>query len=537
MNLPLPLLAVTVCLFVGAGCATPDPERPNILFIMSDDHAFQAISAYDSSLIRTPNIDRLAREGMLFERGFVTNSICGPSRAALLTGKFSHVNGFHGNSDRFDPDQETFPKLLRADGYQTALIGKWHLGSDPQGFDFWRILPGQGWYYNPDFIEMDGQKKQYRGYVTDLITDFALDWLREEREDDRPFCLFYQHKAPHREWMPSSEDFDRFDDRQFSLPPTFYDNYAGRRGAGAAEMEVREHMNLTGDTKLSPEAATGYPGNDPYGVRQYTKEMSRMTDEQRAAWLTEYGPVEEDFLGRFQPTTETSDSLAEWKFQRYLTDYLRCIAAMDRNVGRVLDYLDREGLAENTIVVYTSDQGFFLGEHGWFDKRWMYEQSFRTPMLVRFPREVAAGSRSEALVQNIDFAPTLLDYARIPIPDAMQGESLRPVLKGERPAVRDALYYHYYGFPAIHRVKRHYGIRTDRYKLIHLYNDIDAWELYDLERDPHEINNLIDDPTYAEVETGLREQLSELREQYRVPEEDGFVSREGSGNVKAGRQH
>lgn len=514
-----------------SGVNQVEAERPNILVIMSDDHAFQAISAYDSTLIHTPNIDRLAQEGMLFHRGFVTNSICGPSRAALLTGKFSHKNGFHGNSDRFNPDQATFPKMLQAGGYQTAMIGKWHLGSHPQGFDFWRILPGQGWYYNPDFIEMDGQKKRYEGYVTDLITDFTLDWLQTDRQADKPFCLFYQHKAPHREWFPSSEDFDRFDDHEFPLPSTFYDEYTGREGAASQEMKIRDHMNLTGDTKLSPEVAEGYPSNDPYGVRQYTKELDRMTEVQRNAWLAEYGPISDTFNQHFTPSETVNDELAEWKFQRYLTDYLRCIAAVDRNVGRVLDYLEEAGLAENTIVVYTSDQGFFLGEHGWFDKRWMYEESFRTPILIRYPKVIPEGVVSKALVQNIDFAPTFLDYAGLPIPNAIQGKSLRPIFTDPEADVREAVYYHYYGYPAIHQVKRHYGIRTDRYKLMHLYHDIDAWELYDLEVDPTEIHNLIDDPNYQTIAQELRRKLTDLRQYYGVPETDQFVSKEGLGKV------
>jgi len=502
-------------------------ERPNILFIMSDDHAYQAISAYGSNLIQTPNIDRLAQEGVMFNQSFVSNSICGPSRACMLTGKLSHYNGFYGNGDCFDADQMTFPKLLQKSGYQTAMIGKLHLSSYPQGFDFWRILPEQGDYYNPDFIEMSGDTVRYPGYVTDLIGDFTLEWLQKKRDKEKPFCLFYHHKAPHREWLPAPRHFELFDSTKFELPETFFDDYKGRKAAQLQEMTIATHMNLTGDNKVEPIVAKDHPTDYAFGRDQYQLAISRMTKAQKEAWDKEYHQVSVDFQNKFKDLDEVSPEMAIWKYQRYMIDYLRCIASVDENVGRVLDYLDQNGLTENTIVVYTSDQGFYLGEHGWFDKRFMYEESFRTPLLVRYPKKIKPNRVSEALVQNIDYAPTFLDYAGISIPDSIQGISLRGIFEDKQPNVRDAVYYHYYGFPAFHQVRRHYGIRTDRYKLIHFYNDIDTWELYDLEKDKNELNNLIDDPLYEEIELSLREQLQKLREDYRVPEEDVFNSKEG----------
>jgi len=517
--------SVIFCMLFFTACGdrlidAPPDDRPNILFIMADDHAYQAISAYGGDLIQTPNIDRLAQEGMLFKRAFVTNSICGPSRAAILTGQFSHSNGFYGNGDHFNADQMTFPKLLQQSGYQTAMIGKWHLYSAPQGFDYWRVLPGQGWYYNPDFVNMDGDTTQYMGYVTNLITDFALEWLRDARDTSRPFCLMYQHKAPHREWFPDVAHFYLFDDKTFEPPPTFYDDYSGREAAKAQEMTVAYHMNLTGDNKVPLPIAEGYATDFRLGQNQYLAETGRMTPAQQQAWKQEYDPWAVDFKNQFFYQYDINKDMAEWKLDRYLTDYLRCVASVDDNLGRVLNYLDENSLTENTIVVYTSDQGFYLGEHGWFDKRFMYEESFRTPLIIRYPKEIQAGSTSDHLVQNIDIAPTFLDYADLEIPEVMQGTSVRPLFASnpETPW-RKAVYYHYYGYPDVHMVKRHYGVRTDRYKLIHFYYDIDSWEFFDLENDPQEMYNLIDDPAYRSTIDTVRNTLDSLTQAYGVPED------------------
>jgi len=435
---------------------------------MADDHAAHALSCYGSRLNKTPNLDRLAKEGMLFNNCFCTNSICAPCRAVILTGKYSHINGKIDNTKQnpFDGAQQTFPKLLRNAGYQTAMIGKWHLRTEPTGFDYWNVLPGQGKYHNPTFIEM-GQTKKYEGYVTDLITDFSIDWLKK-RNADKPFMLMYHHKAPHRNWQPNKKYKEAFKNKQFVTPETFDDNYDTRSNAARQQaMTIEKHFRVPGDTKVEPPA--GLSGPD----------------------------------------------LKLWKYQRYMQDYLACIASIDENVGRFLDYLDEAGLSDNTIVIYTSDQGFFLGDHGWFDKRFMYEESLRMPLLIRYPKEIKPGSVNDDIVLNLDFAPTFLDLARAEIAADIQGESLAPLLRGKMPANwRTAMYYHYYEYPGAHAVKRHYGIRTKRYKLIHFYYDIDAWELYDLEKDPKELNNLYDNPAYSGIIKNLKAQLQKLRKQY-----------------------
>jgi len=466
-----------------------DQQRPNILFIMTDDHDRQALSCYDSVLNKTPNLDRLAKEGMRFEHCCVTNSICEPSRAVILTGKCSHHNGVLDNRTQFDAGQQTFPKLLRKAGYQTAMIGKWHLKSSPTGFDYWNVLPGQGRYYNPTFIEM-GERKKYQGYVTDITTDRALEWL-EGRESDKPFCLMWHHKAPHRKWLPGPEQLGMYNDTTFPEPPTLFDDYSTRCAAAREqEMTIKDHMGRR-DLKL----------DDPGGL----------TDKQMKRWQAAFAKRKEEWKNRDFNDRE----LVRWKYQCYMRDYLSCIESVDQNVGRMLDYLDRSGLAENTVVVYTSDQGFFLGNHGWFDKRFMYEQPLHMPCLVRYPKEIPPGSVNDNIALNLDFAPTFLDFAGIDAPADMQGRSLRPILQGSTPDDwRSSMYYHYYEYPAVHMVKRHYGIRTERYKLIHFYFDIDAWELYDLKKDPHEVNNVYDDPAYAKVQKRLKEELRALQKQY-----------------------
>ena len=487
--------------------------RPNIIFIMADDHAERAISAYGHTLIKTPNIDRIAEEGALFRNSFVTNSICAPSRATMLTGKFSHINGKRDNLDTFDGDQVTFPKLLQKAGYRTAMIGKWHLKSTPQGFDDWNILIGQGHYYQPEFVH-NGDTSTVDGYVTDVITDYVLEYL-EKRKTDQPFCLLYHHKAPHRGWMPDVKDLALFADEEIPLPHNFYDEYSDRQAAREAEMKIAD-MFLSSDMKLMPgyyQEENGKGGNDQFDAEAaWRGQYARMYDEQRQEWDKHYLPINE----AFKEASLTGKALAEWKFQRYMKDYLRCIKSVDDNIGRVLDYLDENGLADNTIVVYTSDQGFYLGEHGWYDKRFMYEESMRTPLLVRFPQEIQPGTKPGDLVQNLDYAATFLDFAGVEIPMDVQGRSLRPLMNGTPvPGWRDAVYYHYYEYPrGWHKVKRHYGVRTQRYKLIHFYNDIDSWELYDLQNDPNEMNNLYDHVEYRQVQEDLHAKLEELREKY-----------------------
>jgi arylsulfatase A-like enzyme len=481
--------------------------RPNIVFIMSDDHAYQAISCYDSTLIRTPYIDRLAREGVRFAHGFCTNAICAPSRAALLTGKYSHMNGVVDNSVAFDGSQQTFPKLLQKAGYQTALFGKWHLKSDPTGFDYWNILPDQGNYYNPDFIEL-GVRTTRKGYVTDLITDDCLAWLKA-RKSDKPFCVLLHHKAPHRNWMPDLKHLSLFRNDTKPLPPTFFDTYATRSDpARRQEMRVADDLFLTYDLKLtSRDSLMADTRKQEADLQLWHTEYDRLSGEEQSAWNRAYEPENE----AFRKSPLQGEELARWKYQRYIKDYLRCIASIDENVGRLLAYLDESGLTKNTIVVYTSDQGFYLGEHGWFDKRFMYEESLRIPLIIRYPPEIRPGVISD-MVLNVDFAPTFLDYAGVRIPDDMQGRSIREVAGSRTPRDwRQSIYYHYYEYPGVHAVRRHYGVRTNRYKLIHFYYDIDAWELFDLQTDPHELTNVYDDPRYAATVPELRTELYRLQ--------------------------
>jgi arylsulfatase A-like enzyme len=473
------------------------PKRPNILFIMADDHASQAVGCYGSRINRTPSIDRIAAEGMRFENCFCTNGICAPSRAVILTGKHSHLNGVRDNAVAFDGGQMTFPKLLQAAGYETALLGKWHLKSDPTGFDHWTILPGQGEYYNPDLFEQ-GVAARRTGYVTDILTDLAEDFLRSGRDASKPFLLMLHHKAPHRNWQPAERHLNLFDDAAFPEPPTLRDDYATRsRAALEQEMTIRDHMTLGSDLKLDPPP-------------------ERMDATQKAAWERAYGPKRE----AFRKAGLSGDGLLRWKYRRYLQDYLGTIAGVDESAGRLLDVLDETGLAEDTLVVYCSDQGFFLGEHGWFDKRFMYEESLRMPLVMRFPGRIRPGSVNRDIVSNLDFAPTFLDAAGRGKPGEMQGRSFMPLLLGRSVAGwPESFYYHYYEFPAVHMAKRHYGVRTRRYKLIRFYHDIDAWELYDLEKDPFETRNVHGDPAYAEVRRGLETELRRLQAFYRDSDE------------------
>ncbi|MGB0175781.1 MAG: sulfatase family protein, partial [Owenweeksia sp.] len=427
-------------------------------------------------------------------------------------GKFSHLNGLKDNLDTFDSTQVTFPQLLQKEGYKTAVIGKWHLKTQPMGFDYWKVLPDQGQYYHPEFRTRNGMVKE-QGYVTDVVTDISMQWLDSVRQGDQPFLLMCQHKAPHREWWPNLPDVEEFTSREFPEPATLFDDYEGRgRAAKETEMTIHTHMALSSDNKIHPDIVNklGYKSFMNWYQRIHLEQYNRLSEEEKAKWDQYYGPINKDF----EKLAPKGKELTQWKYQRYMQDYLGTIRSVDDNVGRLMAYLDSTGLVENTIVVYTSDQGFYLGEHGWFDKRFMYEESFRTPLIVRWPGKIKAGTVDDHLVQNLDFAPTFLDAAGVQVPGDMQGRSLLPVFAEEANDWRDALYYHYYEYPGFHMVKRHYGVRTDRYKLIHFYYDIDEWELYDLEKDPQEMQNLYGNPEYAGVQEKMHVRLKELREQY-----------------------
>lgn len=492
-------------------------RRPNILFIMSDDHAYQAISAYQNHLITTPNIDRIAKEGIKFTNACVTNSICAPSRATILTGKHTHINGKTDNARPFDTTQVTFPELFQAAGYQTAMFGKLHFGNNPKGVDDFMILPGQGNYINPDFITKHGDTTRVEGYVTDVITDLTLDWMEQERDTTKPFLLMYLHKAPHRPWWPRPDKFEEFLDKKFPEPQTLFDDYEHRgTAAKTAEMNLLTHMMYNHDSKIRPELTKKMqpepfvPEYDGSFDNPYT---NRVTEAQKAAYAPILDKINADFEQNWP--TMTDREKMQWKYQRYMQDYLACISSVDDNVGRVLDYLDENDLSENTLVIYTSDQGFYLGEHGWFDKRFIYNESFKTPLLVRWPNTIQPGITNEEMVQNLDFAQTLLEAAQIAVPSDMQGESLMPLLTSNTEAWnRAAVYYHYYEYPAVHQVKRHYGIVTKEYKLAHFYYDVDEWELYDRVKDSLEINNVYGQPEYEEITALLKTKLEGLRKQY-----------------------
>ncbi|WP_244825963.1 sulfatase family protein [Carboxylicivirga linearis] len=513
MKQPIQILFLVLFVVCFSSCRTSGSKektktiKPNIVFIFSDDHAYQAISAYGGRLkdeAPTPNIDRIADEGMLFNRCVVTNSICGPSRATIISGKYGHLNGFVSNEGgtQFDGSQLTFPKVLQQGGYHTGIIGKWHLGSEPTGFDYWEVLPGQGFYYNPKFRTVDGIHEE-TGYVTDIITDKAIAYLDSVRTSDEPFMLMVQHKAPHREWEPGPNELSLYKDVTFSEPETLFDTYEGR-GSAAKEQDMTIDLTMRMDRDLKMFE------NEKLGT------TARLNKEQEKAWDKVYDPI----IKYYREADLSGNDLVRFKYQRYMQDYLACIAGVDKSVGKILNYLKEIGLDKNTIVVYSSDQGFYLGEHGWFDKRFMYEESLRTPLLVKWPGVISPGTQSDDIVSNLDFAETFLDMAGLNIPQQMQGESFVPILKGETPADwRKEFYYHYYEYPSWHMVKRHYGITTDRYKLIHFYYDVDEWELFDLKEDPHEMNNVYNDEKYADVKADLHERLIKLREKYKDSEE------------------
>ncbi len=461
--------------------------RPNILFIMSDDHAAHAISAYGSRINQTPHIDRLAKEGIRFDRCFAVNSICTPSRATILTGKYSHLNGVPV-FNRFDGSQPTVAKYLQAAGYHTGMIGKWHLGSDPTGFDEWTILPGQGVYFDPVFIDAKG-RRVLPGYVTDVITDLAIQFI-ENRPKDKPFFLMCHHKAPHRPWDPDAKHRAMFLGRHIPEPPTLDDDYATRTDA-IRECQQKVFRDLTRrDLKLVP----------PPGLKA----------AERAKWLA-VKPTEVEIEVHGEKRTLAGNALNRWKYQRYLQDYLACVQSIDDNVGRLLDRLDRCGLRENTVVIYTSDQGFFLGDHGLYDKRFMYEPSVRMPFLVRWPGVAKAGAVQDAMAINPDFAPTFMEIAGLAAPADMQGRSLVPLLAGSRPADwRTSWYYRYYHDPGDHNTRAHYGVRTETHKLIYFWKK-DQWELFDLVNDPDELHNLYNDPRQQGLVAKLKAELYRLK--------------------------
>ena len=494
--LQTPFIALQLWLVLA--CAAAANGRPNILFIFTDDHALNAISAYGGPLAEvapTPNLDRLGREGMRFDHCLVTNSICAPSRAVVLTGKYSHLNGQRTNRGSFDGSQQTVPKLLRKAGYQTAIVGKWHLKSTPTGFDHYEVLKGQGQYYNP-LLLTNGEAIKHTGYTTDIITDRALAWL-EGRDEEQPFFLMCQHKAPHGKWEPALRHLHSFDGVDIPEPPTLFDDYSGRSPAAAGhQMGIADHL---GPSRL---------------MFRYS---SKFTPEQHQVFDAYFGP-------RNQAAKEAGlegKQRTRWNYQRYIKNYLRCVKAVDENVGRMLDYLDDHGLADNTLVIYSSDQGFWLGEHGWFDKRWMYEESLHMPLLVRWPSVTRAGTSSAALVSNVDFAETFLDAAGTDIPADMQGRSLVPLLRGKMPGDwRKSHYYHYYEAGG-HGVPVHFGVTDGRFKLIRFPDEaIDAWEFFDLESDPMELRSRYGDPEFGDRIKAMKTELRRLQDELKVPAGD-----------------
>ena len=500
-------------------------QRPNILFIFSDDHALNAISSYNGPLSKvapTPNIDRLASEGAIFENSFCTNSICGPSRASILTGKHSHKNGFMTNTGKgLNMDQWLFSRDLQKSGYSTAVIGKWHLKNAPEGFDHWDILPGQGSYYNPVFLT-EGQngkewtKTQFKGYATDITTQKGIDFLNK-RDKDKPFMLMLQHKAPHRTFAPALRHLKAFDDITLPEPKTLFDEYKNRSVTlQVNEMEIDRHFRWCYDAKIRPEERQGVklPGiND-----NWAPEYSRMDAEQKKVWDAHFGPKNKAFIDDFKAGKFSHKDVVRWKYQRYLKSYLGTVKAVDESVGTMLKYLEDNGLANNTIVIYSSDQGFYLGEHGWFDKRWMYEESFKMPFLIKWSGVVKAGSRPKAMIQNIDYAPTFLEVAEVKVPAEVQGKSMLPMLKTlnkDHSDFRDAVYYAYYE-TGEHYVPQQYGVRTQRYKLVY-FHDSNEWNLYDLQEDPNEMQSFYNNPKYAEVQKKMHEEYERVREQYDAP--------------------
>ena len=547
----LPLAALACC-HTGAQAQEKDAqERPNIVYIMCDDHAYQTISAYGSALSQlapTPNIDRLAARGMRFDRAFVENSLSTPSRACLMTGLYSNQNGQRQLGEGIDTTRTFFTELLQEAGYQTAIVGKWHMGCEPKGFDYYHILNDQGQYYSPDFMGTDTGGKYVReeGYCTELVTDHCLDFL-DHRDPSRPFCLLLHQKAPHRNWLAPLKYLGRYDNVNFPMPDNFYDDYATRGSAAATQkMEITRYLRWEQDLKV-PEMLDTADLDSQDSYASLMGEVNRMTPKQRSAFWAYYAPRNRRLL----EANLTGRALDEWKYQAYIRDYMSVIAAVDESVGRVLDYLDEHHLTDNTIIVYTSDQGFYMGEHGWFDKRFMYEESFRTPLIIAWGKNIAPGSVCTKLVQNIDYAPTFLAAAGVKQPKEMVGRPLQPLFQtGDNTKKwRTSLYYHYYDYPTYHMVRKHDGVRTERYKLIHFYGrggvdaqvenkyqnmpgtreyncfkyleslgyfdpkdqDVDYNELYDLQADPEEMHNLYGQPGYERITRQLQRELDQYR--------------------------
>ena len=514
----LPALAIPLI-------ASPDAQarkRPNIIHIMSDDHSYQAISAYGHPLAAqapTPNIDRIAAEGLRFDRAYVENSLSTPSRACLMTGLYSHQNGQLTLGKGIDTSKVFVSELLRQNGYTTAVIGKWHMQCEPKGFDEYRVYKGQGEYYDPGFKtkESDGKYIREDGYSTELVTSHAIDFI-QQRDTSKPFCLFVHHKAPHRNWIPDIKYLDLYEDLDFPLPETFFDDYEGRgRAAHEQKMHIGNDMHMVYDLKVY-EHADSLKKGELWQLETISDALASMNEADRATWLEAYSRQNREYVEGRVP----QEQLAQWKYQRYVKDYLRCIKSVDDSVGEILRALEEEGILDETVIVYTSDQGFYMGEHGWFDKRFMYEESFRTPLVIRYPSLIKAGSVSDALVQNLDFAPTYLDLAGVKVPESMEGLSMVPLLQqnGQQPKKwRKYLYYHFYDNSPAHNVSRHDGVSDSRYKLIHFYGPEGTYEeLFDIQTDPNELNNLIDSPEYEKVKSRLSKTLVRFRKRLKVNE-------------------
>jgi arylsulfatase A-like enzyme len=497
-------------------------QRPNIIYIMSDDHDADAISAYNKKFISTPNIDRIAKEGVLFTRSFVSNSICGPVRATLLTGQFSHKNGMKDNRTRFDSSKITMPKLMQQGGYQTAIVGKWHLQSYPTGFDYWKILPGQGLYFEPRLISMNGDTSTFHGYATDVITDEAIKWL-DNRDVNKPFLLHLHHKAPHRYFFAPLKYIQQFHNKTFAEPPTLYIDTAGHGTAWHLQtMSILHDMKLCSDLKVDPKFLMDIPELKPDSAEivYYNAIFNRIPEPDRSGIKKIY----EERGKLLQQLKPKGKELLKYKYQWYVQDYMATVASVDENIGRLLEYLDKNDLTKNTLLVYTSDQGMFLGENGWFDKRWMYDVSMQSPLLMRWPGHIKPGTVNTNMVQTIDYAPTILDAAGIKVPDFMQGLSLVPTITGKQKIIpRHNLYYHFYEYNADHTVLQHLGVRGERYKLIYFY-PVNEWELYDLKTDPQEQKNLINSAAHQKILEQMKLELLNIRNKYDDHEQAGILN-------------
>ena len=503
-----------ICILLVCHKQSIADQKPNIVFIFSDDHAPHAIGAYNGwlkSVNPTPRIDELAKQGMLFEKSFCTNSICGPSRAVIMTGKHSHKNGFMNNGNTFNWNQQTFPKILRKAGYTTALYGKSHLKGNPKGFDDWKVLPGQGDYYNPDLITPKGRVR-IDGHCTDVVTDLAVEWLKAGRDKTKPFMLMVQHKAPHRNWMPALRHLPLYDDVKIPEPATLFDKWEDNAPpARHQELEIDRHMDINYDLFLDLTADYEGTPSQKRQDRSAWRNMKKMTKDQLSSWRAFYGPRDKDF----HEAKLSGKELVRWKFQRYAKNYLRCVRGVDDSVGKIQDTLKDLQLDDNTVVIYSSDQGFYIGDHGWYDKRWMYEESLMMPLIVKWPGVTKPDSRSDQMVQNLDYAQTFLEMAGAEIPANMQGRSLVPILKnGKADNWRKSIYYHYYEYPSVHMVPRHYGIRTERYKLMHFYQFGNEWEMYDLKEDPDELTNIYGRADKKSLQIDLEQQLKAIRKFY-----------------------